>query len=82
MATASAAIAEVYITKRTYKEKMKKMEKIEAGDKEAVHQGSSTVNKSKKNSSGGFFSGMFKKVHSSADVSLPETAVQSCDEKK
>ena len=79
MATASAAIAEVYMTKRTYEEKMKKMEKMEAaaGKKEADQASTTTARKSKDSSSGGFFSGrIFKKVHSSADVPSSETTAQ------
>ncbi|KAL3504681.1 hypothetical protein ACH5RR_034522 [Cinchona calisaya] len=87
MATASGAIAEAYMTKRTYEEKMKRMEKIneKAGDKKEADdadQSTNIANKSK-NSSGGFFSGMFKKVHDSSTANFPssDSSVQSLNAK-
>ncbi|CAK9174248.1 unnamed protein product [Ilex paraguariensis] len=62
MSTASAGLAEVYVTKKLYKEKMKRMENEEAQKKNYA----SPDHGRKSNSGGGFFSTVFKKIHPAA----------------
>ena len=79
MSSFSAPLAEAYVMKKKYEEKLKRMQKVEAGrEDQKGHEKSSCAAQKTKNSSRGFVSRMFKKVHpSSAVLPSSEYAVQS-----
>lgn len=64
MSTVSASFAEVYVMKKVYKEKMKKMEN--AKDEKEANYHMKNIHKGKFESGGGCFPAMFKRIHSNS----------------
>ncbi|PSS19543.1 hypothetical protein CEY00_Acc11638 [Actinidia chinensis var. chinensis] len=65
MASASAALAEAYMMRKLHKEKMKSMEIIKPKDEKQIKEVRDIAHE--KETSGGCFFGMFKKIHPAPD---------------
>ncbi|KAL8058385.1 hypothetical protein ABFX02_03G014600 [Erythranthe guttata] len=63
MSTASAGLAEAYMIRKVYKEKMNKMDNISKNPMKSSQEKAESYKRSASASGGGCFLSMFKKIH-------------------